>query len=273
MNRRWYLFTAALLAVTLTLACGGDDGDDEPESRATPGATTTGTTATTGAGDRTPVATASGSAEPSGDIRTFTMADAQALLDAALLTPADLQSKWTIGTDTTQDNAAAATAAAATDPNAAASFERCGRLLSRLVVNMPEDTVTRYIGGETVSFFSTATVYATSAGATDCATEAAARLSNCTELARAFGTVFLDPTAVSCVPVDRPQIADGSFSTNLIGKIEAAGTIVDLTIQIVAFRRGNVTVVVGSAAAFDPSKEELTPLVDLVLERVKDAQS
>lgn len=264
MNRRWYLLGAALLAVSLTLAaCGGGDGDSSPGSGETPAAKPT-----VGEADETPTATATDEAEPSGDIRTFTLADAQELLDTLPLTPADLKSKWTIGTNTTLDNAAAAVA----DPNAGASFERCGRLLSRLVVNMPEDVVTRYIGGETVSFFSTATVYATSEGAADCALEAATRFAAPGELAKAFGTVFIDPAAVVVTPVTYPTIADGSFAATLTGKIEAAGTIVDLTILIVAFRQGNVTAVVGSAAAFDPPTDELRPLVDLVLGRIKDAQ-
>ncbi len=265
MKRRWYPIGAALLAVSLTLAaCGGDDtGGDDPSIDETPGAA-----ATAGTADETPAATATDEGEPSGDIRTFALADAQALLATLPLTPADLKSTWTIGTDTTQDNAAAAVA----DPNAGASFERCGRLLSRLVVNMPEDTVTRYIGGETVSFFSTATVYATSEGAADCALEAATRFAAPGELAKAFGSVFIDPLAVTVKPITYPTVADGSFAATLTGKIEAAGTIVDLTILIVAFRRGNVTAVVGSAAAFDPSVDELQPLVDLVLGRIKDAQ-
>lgn len=265
MDRRWHLFAAALLAVSLTLAaCGGDDtGGDDPDIAETPAAKST-----AGEADETPAATATGEGEPSGAIRTFALADAQTLLDTLPLTPADLKSTWTIGTDTTQDNAAAAIA----DPVAGASFERCGRLLSRLVVNMPEDTVSRYIGGETVSFFSTATVYATSEGAADCALESATRFAVPGELAKAFGTVFIDPAAVVVTPVTYPTIADGSFAATLAGKIEASGTIVDLTILIVAFRQGNVTAVVGSAAAFDPSMDELQPLVDLVLGRIKDAQ-
>ena len=91
-------------------------------------------------------------------------------------------------------------------------------------------------------------------------------------MAKAFGTVFIDPATVVVTPVTYPTIADGSFAATLTGKIEAAGTIVDLTILIVAFRRGNVTAVVGSAAAFDPPTDELRPLVDLVLGRIKDAQ-
>jgi hypothetical protein len=263
MNRRWYFVGAALLALSFTLtACGDGDGSADSDN-------TSATKPAAGEAAETPAAAATDEAEPSGDIRTFTLADAQALLDKLPLTPADLKSKWAIGTDTTQDN----TAAAVTDPNAGASFERCGRLLSRLVVNMPEDTVTRYIGGETVSFFSTATVYATSEGAADCALEAATRFAVPGELAKAFGTVFIDPATVVVTPVTYPTVADGSFAAKLAGKIEAAGTIVDLTILIVAFRQGNVTAVVGSAAAFEPSVDEVQPLVDLLLQRIKDAQS
>ena len=139
---------------------------------------------------------------------------------------------------------------------------------------MHEDTVSRYIGGETVSFFSTATVYATAEGAADCSLEAATRFAVPGELAKAFGTVFIDPAAVNVTPIpDYPATADGSFAAKLAGKISAQGTIVDLTILIVAFRQGNVTAVVGSAAAFDPSIDEIQPLIDLVLQRIKDGQS
>lgn len=261
MKRRWYMAGAALLALSLTLAACG--GGDSPDSGETPAATST-----VDDSAETPAAAATDEGAPTAVIRAFTLTDAQELLDAVLLTPADLESKWSIGTETTQDNAAAAIA----DPNAGASFERCGRLLSRLVVNMPEDTVTRYIGGETVSFFSTATVYATSAGAADCSAEAATRFAMPGELAKAFGTVFIDPAAVVVTPVTYPTVADGSFAAKLAGKIEAAGTIVDLTILIVAFRQGNVTAVVGSAAAFEPSIGEMQPLIDLVLQRIKDGQ-
>jgi hypothetical protein len=181
------------------------------------------------------------------------------------------ESVWNIGTDTTSDNAAAAEGPAALP---LASFERCGRLLGRLVVNMaPEDqTVQRYIGGETVSYFSTFTVYATDAGAADCATESAALLSNCIELAKAFGSIFIDPNAVSCVPFEFPQLGNGSFGIGLAGQISAAGQIVNLEIRIVAWRYGNVTAVVGNAAAFDPSIEELAPLVETVLGRLEAAR-
>jgi hypothetical protein len=137
----------------------------------------------------------------------------------------------------------------------------------------PEDqTVSRYIGGETVSFFSTSTVYATDAGAADCAAENAARLSNCVELAKAFGSIFIDPNAVSCVPFEFPQLANGSFGVGLTGQISAAGQIVNLTIRIVAWRYGNVTAVVGNAAAFDPSIEELEPLVELMVADLEAAR-
>jgi len=123
-----------------------------------------------------------------------------------------------------------------------------------------------------VSYFSTFTAYATDAGAADCAAESAARLSNCVELAKAFGSIFIDPNAVSCVPFEFPQLANGSLAIGLSGQISAAGQIVNLTIRIVAWRYGNVTSVVGSAAAFDPSIDELVPLVQTVLDRLESAR-
>ena len=198
----------------------------------------------------------------------FTSEQAQALLQDASLTPKDLPQGWKTMADTTQDNAAAAAA----DPSHAGSIERCGRLLARTVANQPADVVNSYLGGETVSFFSTLTVYATEAGAADCAGETAQRYAQPGELARAFGQLFIDPNAVQVATVSYPQVGDGSFAATLSGQINAAGTQVDLTILIVGFRKGNVTGAVGSAASAAPSTTELTPYVDLVLQRIASAQ-
>jgi hypothetical protein len=242
-----YTLVAVLLGTLLAFGACGGGGDGQP-SDATPAASATSEEGATG--------------EP------WTQERAEALLATLLITPEDVPSVWTVMNDLPADNATAAT----TDPNAGASFERCRRLYGRTLVLQPEDVVSRYIGGETVSFFSQATVYATTEGAADCAAEAAQRLSSCPELAKAFGGVFIDPAAVSCVPFDYEQVGDGSIGIGLTGKISAAGTIVDLTIKVVAWRQGNVTLVAGMAAAFDPVVEELRPNVDLLVERIDAAQ-
>jgi glycerol uptake facilitator-like aquaporin len=66
---------------------------------------------------------------------------------------------WSVMTDTVSDNATAA----ANDPRAGASFERCGRLTGRLLTLQPpaDQLVARYLGGQSVSFFTLLTVYAT----------------------------------------------------------------------------------------------------------------
>ncbi len=197
------------------------------------------------------------------------MPQAQALLAATLLTPRDLRGAWNITSDTTQDNAAAAAA----DPASAASNQRCGRLLGRTVLNLAADPVNAFLGGQTLSFFSTAVVYATGAGAADCAAEAAQRLARPGQLARAFASVFINPEAVQVALVDYPQIGDGSFAATLTGQANASGTVIDLTILVVGFRTGNVTAAVGSArSGSTPPTVELTPLVNLVLQRISANQ-
>jgi hypothetical protein len=275
---------AGMVALAGAAACGGgDDGDGDatatttrPAASATArgtstaaetpaaGETQTGGQATQPAGSGSPVAT-----QPAGGGGvTLTAAEAPAFLDAVVLKPADLDGNFNAQSDTTADNAAAAAA----DPEGAASNERCGRLLGRTVTYIAEDNVERYISGETVSFFSQVTAYASAQGAADCAAEAAVRLAEPGALARAFGSVFIDPGAVEVTQVQYPQVADGSFAATLRGQINAGGTIVDLTILIVAFRAGNATAVVGSAAASAPSTTELTPLVNLVLDRIRSQQ-
>jgi hypothetical protein len=146
-----------------------------------------------------------------------------------------------------------------------------GRTLANL--SAPEEIVTRYLGGQAVSFFTNMTVYATEAGAADCAAEAAINFTqNTSLLVQAFGTVFVDPSAVVVSGTPWPPIGDGSIAFTLKGKTDANGTIVDLTILVVAFRRGNVAAVVGSAAAQTPSSTELSPHVNTVLARIAAAQ-
>ncbi len=123
-----------------------------------------------------------------------------------------------------------------------------------------------------MAFFTQLTVYATNEGAADCAIEAAVRFSEPGELAKAFGTIFVKTVPVTVTPVTYSQIADGAIAWTLAGKTNANGLEVDLKILVVAFRKGNVTAVVGSAAAFNPSVAELTPLVNTVLARITSAQ-
>ncbi len=225
------------------------------------------TPATASAGPTTPPPIAP--PPPAPPARQYSIAEAQAILTAASLTPPDLPAGWKAMTDTTADNAAAAAA----DPAHASSIDRCGRLLGRTVANQPADVVQAFLGGETLSFFSNLTVYATSAGATDCSIEAAQRVSQRGELARAFGTLFIDPDAVVVTPVAYPQVADGSLAFDVAGKINASGTLVDLTVLVVAFREGNVTAAVGSArAGANPPTDELAPYVNLVARRIAASQ-
>jgi hypothetical protein len=200
----------------------------------------------------------------------YTLSEAQAITQSAVITSADIGPGWSATADQISDNASAAAA----DPRGGASFERCGRLTGRLLtLRAPEDQlVTLYTGGRALSYFTSLTVYSTAEGATDCAIEAAQRYSEPGELARAFSTVFVDTNAVVVTPVNYPQVADGSIAFNLAGKFNASGTIVDLTILIVAFRKGNVSAIVGSAAATAPSTSELAPQVDRVLQRITAAQ-
>jgi hypothetical protein len=211
----------------------------------------------------TPVPTATKVATP------FTADRATTLIESVLLAPKDLpEAGWTVSSDTTQDNAAAAAA----DPATAASNERCGRLLGRTLTMAPPNSVTAFIGGETVAFFSQVTAYATEAGASDCAAEAATKLQQPGQLARAFGKLFIDPDKLVIAPVEYPTTADGSFAVTLAGQVSAQGFTIDLTLLVVGFRKGNVTAVVGSARNGTPPVAELTPLVDEVLQRIGAAE-
>ncbi|MHB8375556.1 MAG: hypothetical protein ACYDEB_01180 [Dehalococcoidia bacterium] len=237
------LLAVLMLAAPVTAAaCGGSSSKS--------GATATAPAA--GVGTRAAIET------------PVTLDQARALLARASLGPADLPAGWKVMSDTTTDNAAAATA----DPSSAASNTRCGRLLGRTATNQPADPVTAFISGQTVSYFSSLTVYATAAGAIDCSNEAAVRYQQPGELVKAFGTLFTDPKAVVVKPVTYPTVGDGSFAATLAGKVNVSGTIIDLTVLVVGFRKGNATAVVGSAANEAPPTADLTPLVNLVLRRI-----
>jgi hypothetical protein len=199
------------------------------------------------------------------------LGEAQALLNSAPLMPADLAGAWTISIDTVNDNAAAA----AQGLNSLASLEACGRLSGRTVANLsaPEEVVGRYLGGQAVSFFTSLNVFATDTGAIDCGLAAAIAVTeNPSLLVQAFGEVFVDPAAVVVSGTTYPPVGDGSIAWTLKGKTDANGNVVDLTILVVAFRKGNVSAVVGSAAASTPSAAELTPHVNTVLARITAAQ-
>ena len=284
-------------AAIAAMACGGGGGSktETPTPGASPtagaaatarpataGATTTGDAgATVSAGTASTPASGSGAAEttapppppppppPAAAGKTYSAAEGAAQVNAGTLTPADLLAGWKIQSDMTTDNAAAAAA----DPANAASIERCGRLTGRTLTNFPADSVASFLAGDTLAFFTSATSYATVAGATDCSLEAAVRLQQPGQLARAFGSVFVNPDAVIVSPYTYPQVADGSFAATLTGQVNAAGTTIDLTILIVAFRKGNVTDVVGSARSGQtPPADELTPLINLVIGRIAAAQ-
>jgi hypothetical protein len=279
---------ACALAFTFA-ACGGGSSKSPTPSAATkspaPAASASASAATrtplaaasAAGGQATAAATAAGAspaaiatsappastAAPSG-APPATLAQATALLDRILIKPPDLPPDWNISSDTSQDNAAAAAA----DPSSAASNTSCSRLLARTITNMPADVVGTFISGKTVSYFSTATVYATAAGAAQCAALAAQKYTQPGQLARAFGTLFVSPDAVVVTPVSYPTVADGSFAATLAGKVNANGTIVDITLLIVGFRDGNVGAVVGAAANEAPPVAEVQPLVDLVVKRI-----
>ncbi|MEX2225468.1 MAG: hypothetical protein WEB52_03340 [Dehalococcoidia bacterium] len=278
MLRRFLLVLTIVLLPVAAAACNGDgDGGDDDTS---PTAETTARSSTPAASpsrSATTAATAGSGATPAvegvvdrADGDPWTEAHATALLDAALLEPADLPlGPWLLQTDTRSNNADAAQA----NPESAASNERCGRLLARTTVNQVEDAITAFIAGETLSFFSTATVYETEAGADDCSAESATRLAEPGALARAFGPLFIDPDAVQIALADFPPVIEGQFAATLTGQIDAAGTVIDLTLLIVAFQSENVTATVGSArSGSTPPADELQEFVELVLARIQANQ-
>jgi hypothetical protein len=239
MSRRAILALATLLLALAfaAAACngGGDDGDADATSEAT--------------------------------ATELTEADATSILERILLQLSDLPAGWTVMSDDTQDNASAIQA----NPDDAALFEECRRLLSRTTTYQPEDLINSFLGGETLSFFSTATVYATEDGAARCAQRTAERLAEPGGLARQFGGLFINPEAVVVEGVEWPAVGEASFAATLTGQIEAAGTTIDLTILVVGFRDGNLTGAVGSArSGSTPPNDELAPYVDLVVARIAD---
>ena len=258
----WAVLAAAGLA--FGLGCGGGD-EGGGERRTVPPATI----APTETPEPGPTTQARSTPIPRTPGAPFTVAEAEDLLEYALLKPEDITDPgWVVQSDTTTDN----TAAAQASPDQAASIDRCGRLLSRIITNFAPDTTGNYIGGLTVSFFSTGTVYSEAAGAADCSAETAARLSQPCELARTFASVFIDPCAVVVTPVEYAPVGDSTTAFTLAGKSMAGDLEIDLTILAVAFTSQNVTAVVGSAAAGAPSTEELQPYVDLVAGRIADWQ-
>lgn len=279
MNAIRMLMTVSAAAAVLATACGGSK-TAAPTSTASSAAPTTTPAATQGAVRSatapatsavkttvaSPAAASTGLPGASSDGKTYNETQATTLLADASLTPKDLDAGWTIMTDVSQDNAAAAAA----DPTVAAANERCGRLAGRVVTNQPPDIVSAYVTGIAVSYFSQLTVYATAAGATDCAAEAANRFAMPGVFARAFGAIFKDPDAVKIQPVDYPPTADSSGAFALTGDIDAAGTTVQLQIVLVSFRKGNVTGVVGTATSplTNPAVGDLPKYVNLVLQRI-----
>ena len=242
----------------VVVGCGGGSSEDKTPEAAGPTAQ--------------PVATSAGSTGGDGSDgagRTSAEAEAAALLDSTLLKPADLTGAWVIQNDEITDNAAAASAPGGD----AALIERCGRLTGRTIVIFTEDAVGAFLAGETLSFFSTATVYATAAGAQECAAETAVAMQEPGALARTFGSVFLDPDAVEVALVDYPAVGEASFAVALTGDTEATGMTIRLTLLVVGFSKGNVSAAVGSARpGAMPSVDELSPLVDLVLDRIASSQ-
>ena len=139
--------------------------------------------------------------------------------------------------------------------------------------NLPADAISAYIAGQTLGFFSNATAYATASGAIDCSARAASQFQSPPDVARAFGPLFVNPDAVTGAPYDYPQVADGSFAGTLTGKVAVGSATIDVTLLIVTFRQGNVTVVIGSARSGTvPPVAELAPLINLVIARLKAAQ-
>ncbi|HYM16436.1 MAG TPA: hypothetical protein VEZ14_12845 [Dehalococcoidia bacterium] len=287
------LMLATLAPAAILMACGGGSGKSATPTAtgsAAPATTPLASTSAARAAASAPAAATSASARgrtppaagspdsavlgvptPSAETTGGPSADAArapALLAAAMILPPDLPAGWKIVSDQSQDNAAAAAA----DPTTASSNQRCGRLLGRTVVTQPAEIVNTYLAGQTVSFFSQATAYATTAGAIDCSNEAAAKLVQPGQLARAFGNVFTDPNTVVVTPVAFHQVADGSFAATLAGRTNANGVVVDLVVLVVGFRKGNVTVAIGSAAQTAPPTDELSPLVDTVVRRLSAAE-
>jgi hypothetical protein len=253
------------LSAAMFAACSGDDDDPVATPTAViPIATPRDVAPPSSTRPEGTLAVPTAPARP--DDAPFTLEDATAMLEAVLIQPADLPPGWMIQADATTDNAAAAAAS----PDQAASNERCGRLLSRLITNFPEDSVAAFLEGSALAFFSTATVYEDAAGAADCGAENAARLAEPGALAQEFGQVFIDPLTVVVELVEYPAVGDGSFAAYLTGQIDASGMQLEITILVVGFARGNATAAVGSAySGINPPTAELEQYVDAVLARIE----
>lgn len=267
---------ALALAAAIFAACSGDDDSDNDDNTgsdgptiedATPAATSAGPPTSVPAQPESSIVVPTAPPRPEGE--GLSLEDATEMLGAILLTPADMPAAWVIQSDTSVDNAAAAAA----NPDQAASIERCGRLLSRTITNFPPDSVAAFLAGSSLSFFSTATVYSTATGAADCAAENAAQAVAPCDVADQFGQVFVNPDAVTERVAEYPQVGDGSFACYLTGEIDAGGMPLTITILVVGLLRGNTTAAVGSAySGIDPPTAELEPFVDAVVSRIEEWQ-
>ena len=131
---------ALALAAAIFAACSGDDDSDNDDNTgsdgptiedATPAATSAGPPTSVPAQPESSIVVPTAPPRPEGE--GLSLEDATEMLGAILLTPADMPAAWVIQSDTSVDNAAAAAA----NPDQAASIERCGRLLSRTDHQLP----------------------------------------------------------------------------------------------------------------------------------------
>ena len=132
-----------------------------------------------------------------------------------------------------------------------------------------KEIIPALLSGETLALFSTVTVYATNAGAADRTAQEGLRLQQPGELARAFGDLSVDPDAVKVESVEFPTVGDAT----LADPIEAAATVVNVTVLVVGFLEGKTTAAVGSLRITMPPVEELAPLANLVAQRIATASS
>jgi hypothetical protein len=269
MLARW--IAVAVVTIAIGAACGGSSDEDDAANEKPPIVLT----ATALAAGATPSSDTTTAAEaptlpPRDPGAPLSAEDATALLEHVLVQPDDIDIPgWVIQSDNTTD----ADQAVAADPSNAEANQRCGHLLSRTITNFPPDSVAAFFAGTTLAYFSQGTVYATAAGAMDCASEAAALLAEPGALARVFGGVFTNPDRVVVETVDYEAVGDGSFAAKLTGQTNAGGIDIDLTILVVSFRDDAVTYAVGLAVSgIQPPVDELRPLVDLVLRRSQEFQ-
>ena len=138
-------------------------------------------------------------------------------------------------------------AAAAADPTSAASNERCGRLAGRLSRTARRTSSPRTSAAASCCLLAV-TVYATAAGAADCAAEAAVRFQQPGELARRSA-----PCSSIRTRVDRQarRLSDRSATARSPRRSPATSTPAGTTVAAAdrhrrASCKGNVTAVVGS---------------------------